>query len=175
MTHKNPLIYYSNPSGTSKFCRTKKLWVWICFVYSVQGCSLVTQTYTASSWHCSVVQVFQNHLLLFYHLSLRVLEALGLNSVLIQPIEQVQRVEDSLVGVILIQWLLSLVDLSHILQEKNTFTLKGLLQLPVGITQKRGCKDTRSTPVLFLICILSHSFFPYNFKSYFNEGLRIIE
>lgn len=65
------------------------------------------------------MQVFQHHLLLFYHLGLRVLEALGLDSVLIQPVEQVQRVEDSLVGVILIQWLLSLVDLTHILQEKT--------------------------------------------------------
>lgn len=112
------------------------------------------------------MQVFQHHLLLFYHLSLRVLEALGLDCVLIQPVEQLQRVEDSLVGVILIQWLLSLVDLTHILQEKKK-TKHIYIKRTVGITKKRGSKDARSSQVLVLRCILSYSFFPYNFKSYF--------
>lgn len=53
--------------------------------------------------------------LLLNHLSLRMLETLGVDGILIQAVEQFQRVEDSLVGVILIQRLLSLIDLAHIL------------------------------------------------------------
>lgn len=62
----------------------------------------------------------EEYSLLFYHLSLRMLEALGIDSILIKAGEQFQRVEDSLVGVILIQRLLSLIDLTHILQKKQT-------------------------------------------------------
>lgn len=54
-----------------------------------------------------------------YHLSLRMLEPLGLDGVLVQAVEHFQRVEDSLVGVILIQRLLSLIDLAHILQKER--------------------------------------------------------
>lgn len=56
---------------------------------------------------------------MFYHLSLWMLEALSLNSILIQASEQLQRVEDSLVGVILIQCRLPLINLTHILEQKH--------------------------------------------------------
>lgn len=59
------------------------------------------------------------HSLLLYHLGQRVLETLGLDGVLVQAVEQIQAVADSLVGVILIQRLLPLVDFSHVLQESS--------------------------------------------------------
>lgn len=60
------------------------------------------------------------HSLLLYHLGQRVLETLGLDGVLVQAVEQIQAVGDSLVGVILIQRLLRLVDFSHVLQESSS-------------------------------------------------------
>lgn len=57
--------------------------------------------------------------LLLYHLSLWMLEALGVDGVVIQAIQQLQRVEDSPVGVILVQWLLAIVDLTHILRQTH--------------------------------------------------------
>lgn len=48
------------------------------------------------------------------------LEALCLDGVLVQASEQLQRVEDSLVGVILIQRRLPLINLTHILEQKHT-------------------------------------------------------
>lgn len=43
------------------------------------------------------------------------LKAPGVDDILIQAIQQLQRIEDSLVGVFLIQGLLPLIDLAHIL------------------------------------------------------------
>lgn len=51
------------------------------------------------------------------HFSLRMLETLGAGSLFIQHVEQLERIEDSLVGIILIQSLLPLVNLTHILQQ----------------------------------------------------------
>lgn len=48
------------------------------------------------------------------------LETLGVDGVLIQASEQLQRIEDSLIGVFLIQGLLPLIDLTHILQQKHS-------------------------------------------------------
>lgn len=53
--------------------------------------------------------------LLLYHLSLRMLEALGVAGISIQVIKQLQRIEDSPVGVTLVQRLLPFIDLTHIL------------------------------------------------------------
>lgn len=59
------------------------------------------------------------HSLLFDHLSLGVLEAFGGSCVLVQSLQQLQRVQDALVGVLLIEGLLALVDLCHILKEAS--------------------------------------------------------
>lgn len=48
------------------------------------------------------------------------LETLSVDGILIQASEQLQRVEDSLVGVLLIQRLLPIIDLTHILQQKHS-------------------------------------------------------
>lgn len=49
------------------------------------------------------------------HLSLWMLEALGVQGVLVEAVEQLQGVDDPLVGVVLIQRLLPLIDLTHVL------------------------------------------------------------
>ena len=67
--------------------------------------------------------------LLFYHLSLRMLEALGFHGVLIQAGEQLERVEDFLVAVFLVQRLLPLIDLTHILQKRHTLVELRLLTI----------------------------------------------
>lgn len=59
------------------------------------------------------------HSLLFDHLSLGVMEAFSGSCVLIQSLKQLQRVQDALVGVLLIEGLFALVDLCHILKETS--------------------------------------------------------
>lgn len=71
---------------------------------------------TILMWHSWRYAV---HSLLFDHLSLGVLKTFSGSCILIQSFEQLQRVQDALVGVLLIERLLSLVDLCHILREKH--------------------------------------------------------
>lgn len=61
--------------------------------------------------------------LLLDHLGLGVVQARGVGRVLVQALEQLQGVEDALLGVVLVQRLLALIDLSHILQGKHNITL----------------------------------------------------
>lgn len=65
--------------------------------------------------------------LLLDHLSLRVEEALGVHGVLIQGVQQLQGVEDPLVGVVLVQRLFAFVDLTHVLQKTKTATFKRIV------------------------------------------------
>ena len=92
-------------------------------------------------------------LLLLDHLCLGVLQARGVDRVLVQALEELQGVEDALVGVILVQRRLPLVDLAHVLRNTHT-DVNGQSCFSSSFPVGHGVPDGGSPDGLYLVEVL---------------------